>query len=132
MRARIIVGVVLVLALFCVGTFAGRAGDRAGQQQWAVVNFMNPVQVMDRLVMGPVLIIHDDEKMAHGEACTSFYRFDTAKGRQEEIVSFHCKPAAKPIAQQTTFTYTRGELGCEKLVSYQIAGDAEAHGVPAR
>ena len=132
MRARIIVGVVLVLALFCVGTFASRAGDRNGQRQWTLVNFRNPVQVKDRVVMGPVLIVHDDEKMAHGEACTSVYRFDKATGPQEEIVSFHCKPEAKPVAQQTTFTYTRGELGCEKLVSYQIAGDAEAHGVPAR
>jgi len=132
MRARIIVGVVFVVALLCVGTFVSRAGDRAGQRQWTVVNFMNPVQVKDRVVMGPVLIVHDDAKMAHGEACTSFYRFDTAKGPQEEIVSFHCQPEAKAVAQQTTFTYTRGELGCEKLVSYQIAGDAEAHGVPAR
>ena len=92
MRARIIVGVALVMALFCVGTFVSQAGDRAGQRQWTVVNFMNPVQVKDRMVMGPVLIVHDDEKMAHGEACTSFYRFDRPKGPQEEIVSFHCKP----------------------------------------
>ena len=102
MRARIIVGVVLVMALFCVGTFASRAGDRAGRRQWTVVNFMNPVQVKDRVVMGPVLIVHDDEKMAHGKACTSFYRFDTARGPQEEIVSFHCQPEAKAVAQQTT------------------------------
>ena len=45
MRARIIVGVALVMALFCVGTFVSQAGDRAGQRQWTVVNFTNPVQV---------------------------------------------------------------------------------------
>jgi hypothetical protein len=132
MRTRIIVGVVLVMALFCVGTFASRAGERAGQRQWTIVNFIDPVQIQDRVVMGPVLIVHDDEKMAHGEACTSFYRFDTAQGPQEEVASFHCQPEARPVVQQTTFTYTRGELGCQKLVAYQIAGDAEAHRVPVR
>ena len=67
MRTRIIVGVVLVMALFCVGTFASRAGERAGQRQWTIVNFIDPVQIQDRVVMGPVLIVHDDGKMAHGE-----------------------------------------------------------------
>ena len=131
MRARVTVGGVLFVALFVVGVFAS-AGDRAGRRQWAVVNFANPVQVLDRVVMGPTLIVHDDAKMAQGEACTSFYRFAPGKGPQEEIVSFHCQPETAKVARATTFTYTRGELGCQKLVAYQIAGDAEAHGVPAR
>jgi len=131
MRARVTVGGVLFIALFIVGVFAS-AGDRAGRRQWTVVNFANPVQVMDRVVMGPTLIVHDDTKMAQGKACTSFYRFDTRTGPQEEILSFHCRPEARAVVEATTFTYTRGELGCQKLVAYQIAGDAEAHGVPAR
>jgi hypothetical protein len=131
MRARVTVGGVLFIALFIVGVFAS-AGDRAGRRQWTVVNFANPVQVMDRVVMGPTLIVHDDTKMAQGKACTSFYRFDTRTGPQEEILSFHCRPEARAVVEATTFTYARGELGCQKLVAYQIAGDAEAHGVPAR
>jgi len=131
MRARVTVGGVVFIALFIVGVFAS-AGDRAGRRQWTVVNFANPVQVMDRVVMGPTLIVHDDTKMAQGKACTSFYRFDTRTGPQEEILSFHCRPEARAVVEATTFTYTRGELGCQKLVAYQIAGDAEAHGVPAR
>ena len=131
MRARVNVGGVLFIALFIVGVFAS-AGDRAGRRQWTVVNFANPVQVMDRVVMGPTLIVHDDTKMAQGKACTSFYRFDTRTGPQEEILSFHCRPEARAVVEATTFTYARGELGCQKLVAYQIAGDAEAHGVPAR
>jgi hypothetical protein len=131
MRARVTVGGVVFIALFIVGVFAS-AGDRAGRRQWTVVNFANPVQVMDRVVMGPTLIVHDDTKMAQGKACTSFYRFDTRTGPQEEILSFHCRPEARAVVEATTFTYARGELGCQKLVAYQIAGDAEAHGVPAR
>jgi len=131
MRARVTVGGVLFIALFIVGVFAS-AGDRAGRRQWTVVNFANPVQVMDRVVMGPTLIVHDDTKMAQGKACTSFYRFDTRTGPQEEILSLHCRPEARAVVEATTFTYARGELGCQKLVAYQIAGDAEAHGVPAR
>ena len=132
MRARITVGITLFVALFVVGTFVSGAGERAGKQQWTVVNFIDPVEVTDRVLMGPVLIVHDDEKMEHGRECTTFYRFDPAKGPQEELVSFHCQPQPKEIAKQTTFTTTRSERGCQKLVSYQIGGDAEAHGVPAR
>jgi hypothetical protein len=132
MRARIIVGVVLIIALFGVGTFASRAGERAGQRQWTIVNFLDPVEVQGRFLMGRVLIVHDDEKMAHGQACTTFYQFDTTKGPQEEIVSFHCRPVTRAVVEETTFTTARSDSGCRKLVEYQIAGDTEAHGVPAK
>jgi len=132
MRARLTVGVALFVSLFVASTFTSGAGERSGRRQWTAVNFADPVQVQDRVIMGPVLIVHDDDNMAQGKACTSFYRFDPAKGPQEELLSFHCQPEQREIATKTTFTYTRGELGCQKLVRYQIAGDAEAHGVPAR
>jgi len=132
MRARIIVGVVLVMALFCVGTFASRAGDRAGRRQWTVVNFMNPVQVKDRVVMGPVLIVHDDEKMARGEACTTFYRFTPGKGPGDELLSFHCRPVQRTTVDRTRFSVVDAPAGCKRLTEYQIAGDSEAHGIPTK
>lgn len=131
-RARIIVGVVLIIAFFGVGTFASRAGERAGQRQWTIVNFPEPMEVQGQFMMGPVMIVDDDEKMAQGQACTTFYRFDTTKGPQEAIVSFHCRPVLRTVVEETTFTTARSDSGCRRLIEDQIAGDAEAHGVPAK
>jgi hypothetical protein len=133
MRARIIVGVALLVALLGVSTFASRAGDVTGSRQWTIVNFSDPVQVRDQIVMGPVLIVHDSGKMARGEACTTFYRFEPGKGPRQELLSFHCRPEARPVVEQTTFTYAETPAaGCKRLIAYQIGGDTEAHGIPAK
>jgi hypothetical protein len=132
MKTRIIVGVIVLIGVLGVGTYASRAGDTAGQRQWTVVNFPDPVQVKDQIVMGPVLIVHDDEKMSRGEACTTFYRFEPGKGPKEAIVSFHCIPQTRVAVAQTTFNVVDSPSGCKRLVDYQIGGDSEAHGVPLK
>jgi hypothetical protein len=133
MRSRIIVGVVVLTALVGAVTLAARGNSYVGlDKQWTVTNFPDPVLVKDTLVMGPVLIIHDSAKMARGEACTTFYRFKPGVGQQEELVSFHCRPRQANLVETTTFTTAPTETGCKRLVEYQIAGDAEAHGVPTK
>jgi hypothetical protein len=133
MRTRIIVGVAALIAVLGVGALASRAGDVTTSRQWTIVNFPDPVQVKDQVVMGPVLIVHDSEKMARGQACTTFYRFEPGKGPKEEIVSFHCIPQFKTAVDRTTFSFADTQnIGCKRLVAYQIAGDAEAHGVPLK
>ncbi|HXI28166.1 MAG TPA: hypothetical protein VNG89_07085 [Vicinamibacterales bacterium] len=132
MKTRIIVGVVVLIGVLGVGTYASRAADVAGRQQWTIVNFLDPVQVKDQIVMGPVLIVHDEAKMSQGEACTTFYRFEPGKGPKEALVSFHCQPQHKAVAAQTTLDIVDAPAGCKRLVAYQIAGDSEAHGIPAR
>lgn len=132
MRTRIIVGVTLLAALLGVGTFASRAGEVGGSRQWTVTNFPDAVRVKDALVMGPVLIVHDDAKMAQGKACTTFYRFVPGKGPQEELVSFHCLPVQRTAVDHTTFTTIPSPVGCKRLTEYQIAGDSEGHGIPTK
>ena len=134
MKTRIIVGALIVVGLLGVGTFASRGGaEVSGSRQWTLVNFIDPVSVLGNLVMGPVMIVHDEEKMASGEACTTFYRFDPSRGPREEIVSFHCTPIQRAVASSTTLTVAKGhDAGCKKLVEYQIAGDSEAHAIPEK
>ena len=131
MRSRIIVGVFALIGLVSAGTLAARGSSYVGSdQQWTLANFPEPVLVKGQFIMGPVLIVHDSAKMARGEACTTFYRFDTGVGPKEALLSFHCRPRqAEPVAT-TTFTTVSTEAGCKKLVEYQIAGDPEAHGIP--
>ena len=133
MRARIAIGVIGLMAVIGAGTVAAGGTNGVGtDKQWSIVNFADPVQILDRIVMGPVLIVHDSDKMARGEPCTTFYRFKPRVGAQEELVSFHCRPRQANLVETTTFTTVNTEPGCKRLVEYQIGGDAEAHGVPLK
>ena len=132
MRSRILVGA-LVLAGFCTLTGIASSGDAAGPaRRWAVVTFTDPVQIGDQFLMGSYLIVHDDAKMAKGEACTAIYRFDRERGPREQVYAFHCEPAARSLCATTKLTVQDRGLDIPKLVEYQFAGDAEGHGVPGK
>jgi hypothetical protein len=132
MKTRIIVGVAVLVGLFSVSTFATRGDGVGPSRRWAIVNFTSPVQLDDQFLMGQYLFVHDDAKMARGEACTSIYRFDPARGPQEEILTFHCRPAHRDVCDKATFTVTDAGLDIPKLIEYQFAGDVEGHGVPIK
>lgn len=135
MRSRIIVGSLLLLGVLAVGTVATSGDGVAPPRQWAIAHFVDPVLVTDQMLMGTYLIVHDDEKMARGEPCTTFYRFDKQRGPQEEVVSFHCTPAYRKVVDTLTLTQSDpsiNNVGLARLTEYQFAGDCEAHGVPAK
>jgi len=100
------------------------------EKKWSVANFVDAVMVKRTLVSGTVLVVHDDAKMARGEPCTTFYRFDKVKGQQEALVSFHCKPRRAEAVGTATFATVPTDVGIKRLVEYQLAGETEAHGVP--
>jgi len=105
----------------------------SADKQWSVVTFNETIRVAGRFVYGPVLIVHDNQKMAKGEPCTTFYRFDPARGPREELLSFHCRPVQRDVAAVHTLVLADApEGGCRRLIEYQIAGDSEAHGVPEK
>jgi hypothetical protein len=132
MRSHFLVGAFLVAAVLTVGTVATTGDGVAPARQTAVVTLVEPTLVGATVVQGPVLFIHDAEKMARGEPCTTIRLFDPEKGPQEELVSFHCIPKARKVVSRFTMTTRPNvELGFGYvLVEYQFAGDAEGHGVP--
>lgn len=130
MRSRLLVGSVLVIAIFATGALA--SGDRTPWRQWAAVYLSEPTLIGSTIVQGPVLFVHDEGKMARGEPCTTVQLFNPGEGPAETIASFHCIP--RPARAPNRFrikTRPNTELGygCV-LVEYQFAGDREAHGVP--
>jgi hypothetical protein len=134
MRSRIIVGALLVFGVLAAGTFATSGDGVAPPRQWAIVHFTDPVLVTDQILMGPYLIVHDDARMERGEPCTSFYRFDPAKGPQQEVLAFHCTPSMKNVVDKLTLTQTEPNptIGIARLTEYQFGGDCEAHGIPSK
>ena len=134
MRSRMIVGSLLLLGVLSAGSLATRGDGVAPPRQWALASFTDPVLVASQILMGPYLIVHDDAKMERGEPCTTFYRFDLAKGPEEAVVSFHCTPALRKVAGTLVLTQTdvNPAIGIRRLTEYQFAGDCEAHGIPAR
>ncbi len=128
MRSRILVASLVLLG---IGIAAARpAADPA--LKWAAVNLKDTTVIAGAFVSGPVVFVHDDEKMARGGPCTSVHRFEPGKGLGEEIVAFHCKPRwTSAPGRFTTATASRPD-GPPVMTEYQFAGDEEAHGIPVR
>jgi hypothetical protein len=129
MRSRLIVGSLVVIG--AIGFGAVRAST-APAVKWAAVNLKETVVIAGSFVSGPVVFIHDDERMARGEPCTSVHRFDPATGPGEELVAFHCKPRWGQAPKAFTQNTTRKPDGPPVLTEYQFAGDEESHEVPIR
>lgn len=132
MRARILVGLLLLVTLLSAGAVATSGDGVASTRQWAVVYITEPTLIGATIVQGPVIFTHDESKMARGEPCTSVALFEPAYGPSEEIASFHCIPTRRQLASKFVIrTQSNAALGfgCV-LTEYQFAGDIEGHGVP--
>ena len=130
MRAsRHIAASVLLLLL---GAGATTSAGSAPKRQSAVIYLSEPTLVGSTIVQGPVLFVHDEERMARGEPCTEIRLFEPGSGPTESLVSFHCIPMRRPTAHVFTIRTrpnTTDGYGCV-LTEYQFAGDSEGHGVP--
>lgn len=130
MRSGPLVAAALLVGALSTGTVV--IGDTAKTRQWAVVNLAEPTFVVNTIIQGPVLIVHDAGKMARGGPCTTVYLFEPGRGPVEEIASFHCIPKKRKTVGKLTIRTQPDRMlgfGCV-LTEYQFAGDAEGHGVP--
>jgi hypothetical protein len=99
-------------------------------RQRMIANFVNPVRVGDRILMGKYVIEHDAERMARGLPCTHIYEF----GKSVPVVGFHCVHLDRPYSDRATVTLRRtGDRtsGVRELTEFQLSGEAAGHGVPA-
>ena len=122
---------IAVLAILAIGAMQSqRATAAGGHKHKAVVEFIDPVQLMDVTLQGRYLIVHDDEMMAKGQACTFVYKADNP---DELIISFHCIPVERKKVGVFTFRTAAGPDGkTAELREFQFAGETEAHQVPMR
>ena len=131
MKSRILIGALFVLAVMAVAAVAAVEPTVAPRlRHQGIAFFLRPTQIAGKVVLGRVLIVHDDERMARGEACTTVYRY--GGGRREELLSFMCKPEARPAIDRLTVRCVRNNanLMMDVMTEYQFPGETEAHGVP--
>jgi hypothetical protein len=130
---RLLCVTLVFLAMATATTSVGMAAPQPIQS--SLVTFTEPTRVCGHFLWGSYIVVHDDAKMAAGGPCTTFYK--TRAGQAAEpVVSFHCIPRPRELAAKTLITTvpTSGTTTATRtvdLVEYQIAGDTEAHGVPA-
>lgn len=122
-----------VLAALALSAMPLRTTTRAAgvpHKESAVVEFTEPLRVLNVVLKGQYLIVHDDEKMAAGEACT--YIYETKRGGADKLVaSFHCTPLMRQKAATFTFrTALSPYANGQELREFQFAGSTESHVVP--
>jgi hypothetical protein len=129
---RLILTVALVGAAFVIiGGFAsvGKAG--APGREVAVVEFPQTVKLVNVVLRGEYMVVHDEEKMAQGKDCTYFYQRRSGKP-DKLIVSFHCQPIERRNVDQFTVVLFRRNIPFElpEVKEVQFAGSTEGHRVP--
>lgn len=126
MRLRVLGGIAIATAIFAVATTTG--SSRAARKS-AAFDFKQPTLIAGTVVSGPVIIVHDDDRMAKGEACTTVYH---AKNGREgaKLVEFMCKPVTRPAQQAFLVRRLTVSANQDQLTEYQFKGETESHGVP--
>jgi hypothetical protein len=129
MRTRIAIGVTLILAVAAIATIT--AGSLMPTRQSALVLLTRPTIIAGAIASGQVIFVHDHEKMANGEPCTTVYQYQSGQ-QGKKLVEFTCRPDQSARAEHFTARCARGTSAPDVLVEYQFKGDTETHGVPWR
>jgi hypothetical protein len=105
-----------------------RAADSKIQK--AVVVFDEQVKLLDVLLRGQYLFVHDEERMARGESCTYVYNYPNDK-QGDLVISFHCIPVEREKTDNFTVSVKKlPNIELYELTEYRFAGSNEGHKVP--
>ena len=130
-RLFVFISVLATLALSAMPLPLTSTAAGAGHKERAIVEFTEQVKVLNVVLKGKYLIVHDDDKMARGEGCT--YIYETQHGAPGKlIVSFHCTPIVRQKASVFTFRTAMSQYwNMRELREFQFAGSIESHMVPS-
>ena len=98
--------------------------------QRAVVVFDTQVKLLDVMLKGQYLFVHDEERMARGESCTYVYNYPEDK-QGSLVIAFHCAPVEREKTNHFTVSTKRlPNIELYELIEYRFAGSNEGHRVP--
>ncbi|MDX2041416.1 MAG: hypothetical protein SF097_09210 [Acidobacteriota bacterium] len=124
---------ILVGAMAAAIAVAVSAGN-APKKESAVVEFANTVKLTNVLLRGQYLIVHDEERMAKGEACTYVYK-GKIENADKLVTSFHCTHMDRVKTDKIRISYSSyGGKPYEtpEIVEIQFANSADGHRVPGK
>jgi hypothetical protein len=101
-------------------------------REYARVLFRDPVRIGGRMLIGPYVIEHDEDRMARGLPCTHIYAADNLR---LPVVAFHCRHVDRTPSPNATVTLRRlsdPSIRMFELVKFQFEKSTEGHGVPDR
>jgi hypothetical protein len=132
-RFLILLTAVGFLALAGGPSLPKASGSAPSNSERATVNFDTPTKLMNVVLKGEYVFIHDQDRMEAGEDCT--YVYESHGGAPVKLVlSFHCHPVAR--AKVSRFTIRSIQMSADPLLyeiqEFQFGGSKEAHQVPAR
>jgi hypothetical protein len=124
--AILITGVLLMVGSALAMT--SRVAD--SKLQKAVVVFDEKVKLLDVILKGQYLFVHDEERMARGESCTYVYNYSNNE-QGKLVVAFNCIPVEREKTDNfTVITKRLPNIDLYELIEYRFAGDNEGHRVP--
>ena len=132
MRRLFLLGLMVCAVALSGNLLPSTAKAPAPHKESAVVEFNHQVKLLGVFLKGRYLVVHDDEMMARGEACTFVYSLEG--DRQDKLVlSFHCTPVARTKAESFTMRTVSllPSLAIDEVREIQFAGSREGHLVPS-
>jgi len=126
--------------LVLVGTAMARVqATDSPKQELAVVDLTDKTKFVKEILQGKYIFVHDEARMAKGEACFYVYKYATdAAGKPDPrkdnlVLSFHCQHVDHAKAAQIVLTYTMVPDMPDgfEIREVQFAGSAVGHRVPA-
>ena len=126
---RILLLFTALLSVVVLGNSSVSPAPNVSVKEKAVASFDGKVTLMGIRLDGQYLFVHDDMAMLRGEACTYVYKGEEEK-QENLIVSFHCIPKMRPIADRFIVRTLRIAPRKYELREFQFAGSPEGHVVP--
>ena len=126
MKRLLIAASMLAALMITIGAFAAHTKAEAKNNERATIEFTQTVKLLNVVLKGEYLVVHDEALMAKGEDCTYIY---DRSGKL--VVSFHCTPVERAKSDRFRVVTRRlDSSGLSEVVEIQFAGSTEAHQVP--
>jgi hypothetical protein len=125
----LLLGLSMILAV-STAVLGADQPEPTSAREYAKIMFHHAVKVGDRVLMGPYVIEHDNDRMARGRPCTYIY---VADDMRLPVVAFHCRHLHRKATDRPTVTLRRlpETTGpAFELIEFQFAGSGDGHGVP--
>jgi hypothetical protein len=136
MKRLFLVGLVVAATAIIASAFASVAAAAPPGKEMSIANIPDKTKLLKATLQGKYIFVHDDEKMAKGEACMYVYEYSEDQAGKPEarpeklVVSFHCQSVQRDKATQIVLTYGMLSADTFELREIQFPGSTNAHRVP--